>query len=362
MIECIGRATVGPRAWTEPGACRLTRGKRPTSLLQKPQREPRHPRHEHRAQQALVVTGHPPVVLHETQLDQLARVQRIADVGGAGRREIRVTGCAVGIDAARDAHAVADQLHPHGRHPCEEPRPAPPRHRAPVPRVPVHEEQDVAAFFLDHGLEGLDQLRREIAGALRGAEQAEREKAVDAFAEARHHPRPFGIGRRRVGRLGREPDAVRLDQLRQHDLVAGFLAAVHFERAAQQRIVDRRGVGSHADRRAAFGLHGDVPDRQRREPSEFGRLERRPVDHGRLVRVVCVEQHPTEHLLVRVGTDPDGTLPLEGPVAHRVICGCMLFLQRVGHGYCYAITDRKILAQLPSSRIFERPCARVVCR
>lgn len=26
-IECVGRATVGPRAWAEPGACRLTRGK-----------------------------------------------------------------------------------------------------------------------------------------------------------------------------------------------------------------------------------------------------------------------------------------------------------------------------------------------
>ncbi|MDW9231577.1 hypothetical protein C7S15_6268 [Burkholderia cepacia] len=59
---------------------------------------------------------------------------------------------------------------------------------------------------------------------------------------------------------------------------------------------------------------------------------------------MCVEQHAAEHLHVRIGTDPDRTLPLEGPVAHCVICGCVLFLQRVTHGYCCAITDRKILA------------------
>ena len=127
-------------------------------------------------------------------------------------------------------------------------------------------------------------------------------------------------------------------------LYPGASATVLATSVTALEIVDGRGERGDADRCAAFGLHGDVPDRQRREPLEFVGLERWPVDDGRLVRVVCIEQHAAEHLPVRIGTDPDRTLTLEGPVAHGVICRCMLFLQRVGHGCCYAITRRKILA------------------
>ena len=40
------------------------------------------------------------------------------------------------------------------------------RQVAPMPGHPIDEEQDMAAFFLHHRLEGFDQFGREIAGTL----------------------------------------------------------------------------------------------------------------------------------------------------------------------------------------------------
>ena len=171
------------------------------ALLEKPQRKPRHARHEHRAQQALVVAGHPPVVLGETCSisSRGLSASPISAVPVAGKFASRATPS----ESMPRAMPMRSRIKcTHGRDPREEPRPAPPRERAPVPRVPVHEEQDVAAFFLDHRLEGFNEFGREIAGALRGTEQAEREETVDAFAEARDDPPPLGIFRCRVGRLG----------------------------------------------------------------------------------------------------------------------------------------------------------------
>ena len=52
-----------------------------------------------------------------------------------------------------------------------------------MPGQPVGEQQDVPRLLLDHRLERVDQLGREERGALGQLEQAEREEAVDAFAE-----------------------------------------------------------------------------------------------------------------------------------------------------------------------------------
>ena len=72
------------------------------------------------------------------------------------------------------------------------PRPAPQRHIMSMPRDPVDEEQNVARFFLDHGLESFDERSGKIARVARGVEKAEREEAVDALAVARAYPGPSG--------------------------------------------------------------------------------------------------------------------------------------------------------------------------
>ena len=55
--------------------------------------------------------------------------------------------------------------------------------RAPV-LDPVDEEQDVARFFLNDGLEDVDQAWRKKAGLLGECEQAKSEERIEALAEA----------------------------------------------------------------------------------------------------------------------------------------------------------------------------------
>jgi hypothetical protein len=189
-------------------------------------------------------------------------------------------------------------------------------------------KQDMARLFLNDGLESLDECLGEVTRRARRLKETKREEAVDAFAVAGKHPRPQRVGGRRIRRLGRERDAVRLDQLREHDLVARFLIGVHRDGFAQKRIFARR-VRRNTDRRAAFRLHRDVPDRQRRHALQRRGIELRPVDDGGLVRVVRGEQQLAEHPLVLSGTCLDLSGGTIRPVTHRMIR--FGWRERVGH-------------------------------
>ncbi|MNS60132.1 hypothetical protein D3C72_931130 [compost metagenome] len=187
----------------------------------------------------------------------------------------------------------------------------------------------MAAFFLDHGLKCLDQLGREEAGILGRGKQPERGKAVDALAVAGHQPAPFGVGGRQVLGFRCQRDAIRLHQLGQHHLVARLLVGIHLQRAAQQRVAHGAGVAVHADGRTALGLHGDVPDRQRGHAAQRIGRQHRPVDHGRFVGVVGLEQHVAEHAQMLGRADAEPVRQGIGPVAHGVVG---LLHRRAGDG------------------------------
>src|SRR5579864_3171690 len=167
-----------------------------------------------------------------------------------------------------------------------------------MPGDPVHEEKNVPAFFLDHGLKRVDEGFREKSRALCGLEQSKGEKAIDALAVAGDHEGPFWILRPWIGWLGRQLDAVSLDEIRQHIAMAAFFKAGELNGLAQKRIDDLLTVGRDIETGPIFRLNGDVPDRQGNEP--VARLIRklRPVNHGRPVGIECVEQRFAEEPLV----------------------------------------------------------------
>src|SRR5271156_6137925 len=81
-----------------------------------------------------------------------------------------------------------------------------------------------------------------------------------------------------------------------------LLAPLELYRLTQEGGGDRLGVAEHALASFSFGLYRDVPDRQTDQPlARFG-LEHRPIDDGRLVAVMGVEQHPAKRRLVRLAT------------------------------------------------------------
>src|SRR5216684_3070734 len=104
-----------------------------------------------------------------------------------------------------------------------------------MPGGPVGEEQDMAAFLLDHRLERIDQRWRKVAGALGELEQAEGKETVDAFAETRNHKGPFRIPGFHIGGLGCESYAVGRNHARQNLLVPALLEGVESNGLAQQR-------------------------------------------------------------------------------------------------------------------------------
>jgi hypothetical protein len=183
-----------------------------------------------------------------------------------------------------------------------------------VPGEPVGEQQDVPAFLLHHRLERLDQLGREDPGAMRHREQAEGEEAVDAFGKPGDQVGPFRVARLDVGRLRGELDVVRLHQLRQHLLVAVLLPSVARDGVAHLRVADGRGIGGHPHPRLAFGLHGDVPDRQGDDALQRLGVQIRPVDHRRLVRIERVLEHRTDGMLVRLAARHQAALMRAAPV------------------------------------------------
>ncbi len=113
--------------------------------------------HQTRALQALVVNAEAPVVFRQAGVHQLVNVDlAVAELGRAVDGEVVVL-LAV-PDIGRNANALPHQKGPHRGDLQFEPRTAPERHVAAMPGDPVHEEQDVAAFFMHDGLEGIDQI------------------------------------------------------------------------------------------------------------------------------------------------------------------------------------------------------------
>jgi len=78
----------------------------------------------------------------------------------------------------------------------------------------------VPPLLAHHRLKRIDQLGREEARILGDLEQAEAEKAVDAFGIARAHEGEFRIPRAFIFRLGRKLDAISPDHVSEHELVA----------------------------------------------------------------------------------------------------------------------------------------------
>jgi hypothetical protein len=275
-------------------------------LAQEKPREADEPWHGHRPLQAAIVTAEPALVLGKADIHELGGFDVDADRFAARDGEV-VVGVGRAAEAAGDADALPDEECPDREHFCPEPRPAPPRQIAPVPRDPIYEEEDVAAFLLHHRFERVDELGREIARPLGDLEKAEGEETVDAFAEAGDHEGPFGVARLQIGRFGREFDAIGLDHIGENVLVPAFLEPVQIDRLAQQRIGDRVAIAQHAQLRLALGLHGDVPDRQADEAVARLVVELGPIDDRGLIGIEGVEQHPAEHGLVPVAAGADGT-------------------------------------------------------
>ncbi|WP_178392250.1 hypothetical protein [Burkholderia sp. SRS-W-2-2016] len=122
-------------------------------------------------------------------------------------------------------------------------------------------------------------------------------------------------------RLARERDPVRGDHPRQDFFVAVFFPCIQRERVAQFRVVERRRVRGHPQTRATFGLHRDVPDRQRDDALQRRRFELRPREHGRAIRIEGFAKHPAHFAAVRVGAGDQRAARGAGPVAHRVVGG-----------------------------------------
>src|SRR5271163_2531481 len=84
-----------------------------------------------------------------------------------------------------------------------------------------------------------------------------------------------------------------------------LLEPVELDRLTQEGVGDRLGVAERALASFSFGLYRDVPNRQTNQPfARFG-LQNRPIDDGRLVAVMGVEQHPAKRRLVRLATGND---------------------------------------------------------
>jgi hypothetical protein len=203
------------------------------------------------------------------------------------------------IEPSGDGDTLPNQKHPRGTHFHHEPGSPRPRQCASVPRRPIHEKQNVARFLLHDGLKGVDEFLREVARAARDFEQAKSEETIDALAIAGDQPSPLGALGSHIGGLWLQRNSIGLHQLRQYHFVAGLFGSVHSEGRMQQRIADRVRKSLGANRRSALGVHGDVPNRQFRDPLQGLRRQGRPRNHGGFVRIVGLQQHLTGLLAVR---------------------------------------------------------------
>src|SRR5690242_8292444 len=153
-------------------------------------------RHHDRAQKPAIVAGEAFLVFPEANINQ--RRRRKVDIGNrfaAGQRKVVVLRrCVLArTDTTGQPDALPDQEYPDGNDLGPEPRPAPPRQVAAMPRDPIDEEQNMARLLLHDGFKGLDQLGRKKARGLCHRKQSESEEAVDALAEPGHHECPFRI-------------------------------------------------------------------------------------------------------------------------------------------------------------------------
>src|SRR5882757_3784608 len=131
-------------------------------------RQSRERRDKRGPQQTLIVMTHAPPVFGQADIDQFTDVDVIADRLRAGHGEIVVLYTVAHI--ACDADALPNEKQPDGQHLHFKEWPPPPGHRAAMPRSPIHEEQNVAGFFLNDRLEGVDQVGGKESGTLRGLE------------------------------------------------------------------------------------------------------------------------------------------------------------------------------------------------
>src|SRR5882757_11254621 len=105
-----------------------------------------------------------------------------------------------------------------------------------MPRSPIHEEQNVAGFFLNDRLEGVDQGGGKESGTLRGLEQSKSKETVDAFTVAGDHECPLRVSLHDILRLWCQRDAIRGDEIGEHQFVAALLKGVELNGFAQQGI------------------------------------------------------------------------------------------------------------------------------
>src|SRR6266851_293418 len=103
----------------------------------------------------------------------------------------------------------------------------------------------MTAFLLHDRLESVDEFGRKKSRPFSQREKPEGEKGIDAFAKAGEQERPFGMARRLVFGLWREPDSIGLDEVGKNLLVSCFLEPVDFDRFPQQRVRERLGIAQH---------------------------------------------------------------------------------------------------------------------
>ncbi len=152
----------------------------------------------------------------------------------------------------------------------------------------------MAAFLLHHRFERFHQLDGKEAGPPCKLEQAKGEEAIDAFTVAGDEVHPLRIAGHLISGLGSERNAVGLDQLGKHFLVPVLFPGVQHQRIAHLGTLEIGRIRREPQPRAAFGMHGDVPDRQRRHPLQHVGGEFGPGDHGRPVWIEGLPKHSAD--------------------------------------------------------------------
>jgi hypothetical protein len=104
---------------------------------------------------------------------------------------------------------------------------------------PISEEQHVARFFLNNGLEDRDERHGEQAGLPGEMEQSEGEERIEALAVFGAHEGPFEIGGERVGGLLADRQSVALGHEREESRMPRLFVPLELDRLAKDRVALR---------------------------------------------------------------------------------------------------------------------------
>src|SRR6516165_582798 len=168
----------------------------------------------------------------------------------------------------------------------------------------------MASFFVDQRLEDVKHRFRQKAGPPRNLEHAKTEKRVEAFAITKIGKGTAQVAARRLRNALLGDNAVAMNHQPQQLGVACFFEALKRNRLADQRIGDRRGIGSDNRSCTPLGVEHLLPEWDRAQPPELLWVEIGPLQSGRVELAVACDKIVAEPLLVLVRDDfHDAAMP-----------------------------------------------------